>query len=364
LAELRPDGSVDTDFGDEGVLEIEYADVAVDRRGRILLTSSRRISDDSSDLTVTRLLPTGNLDTSFGTGGTATVDLGGRMDGGSAVYVQPDGRILVGGFTANVEDRGRSDGFAVIVRLLADGTLDRSFRRGGRGTLGRHAPLVEEGIVLDFAKGPRGSTYAALGDEGQMEIVRLRPNGKLDSSFGDRGGVTVGGFNAIPGTEFFAPISKIGVLPNGRLIVAGTVSGNGVSYAPAVLRYRQNGLLDRGFGNGGWKIARFKGETFAQSFALQRSGRVIVASSTHPNAGNSSYLSLDYFRPDGALDRRLGRRGHTSIGGFGHWSHAAAVVLQRPQRAVIIGSAQDETRPYGPNRIVLARVPLKAHRVR
>ena len=59
----------------------------------------------------------GGLDTSFGSGGRVVTDFG-ADDRASAVAVQADGRIVVGG--------GSGDGFA-LARYLADGSLDSGF---------------------------------------------------------------------------------------------------------------------------------------------------------------------------------------------------------------------------------------------
>jgi uncharacterized delta-60 repeat protein len=360
LVELQPDGSVDTTFGHDGVLEINYNDVAVDRQGRILLASSRKLADSSFDATVTRLLPSGLVDSSFGIDGVATLDFGRRLDFGSAVGVQPDGRILVGGFSANAESRGRSDGAPVVARLLADGRQDPSFAKGRHKVMTSYGPpLVEESGVVDFAMGPHRRILVGLGEEGQIGIARLRPNGAIDPSFGNRGAIVVGGFDPIPGWEWFDPITKLAVLPDGRIVAAGTVLGDGLDqfpYSLMVVRYRADGRPDRSFGHAGHAIARYRGDTFASAFALQRSGRVIVAATTHAKP-RGAHLSLTSFRQSGRLNRRFGHRGRLRIG-FPGPTWAEALVLQRPGRAVAIGLLEDSKPPYEPNRTVLARVPL------
>src|SRR4030095_1301139 len=65
----------------------------------------------------------GSLDSSFGTGGRVTTDIGGFSDTAYAVAVQPDGKIVAAGsanFTSTFSD------FA-LARYNNDGTLDASF---------------------------------------------------------------------------------------------------------------------------------------------------------------------------------------------------------------------------------------------
>jgi uncharacterized delta-60 repeat protein len=90
-----------------------------------------------NELSVMRLDPDGSPDGTFGDGGTANVSVTGLnsptaqpgRDGGSAVAVQADGRIVIAGATS-----GANPDFAVA-RLLADGTLDTQFTDTGALTI-------------------------------------------------------------------------------------------------------------------------------------------------------------------------------------------------------------------------------------
>ncbi|MBL7943286.1 MAG: hypothetical protein JNM00_10995, partial [Flavobacteriales bacterium] len=63
----------------------------------------------------------GSLDLSFNTDGMLTTSIG-TEDYGRAVAVQPDGKILVAGYSYD-GDRDQ----CAVVRYLADGSLDNSF---------------------------------------------------------------------------------------------------------------------------------------------------------------------------------------------------------------------------------------------
>jgi uncharacterized delta-60 repeat protein len=69
----------------------------------------------------------GELDTSFGTGGIVTTRLGLTLSQANAVVIQPDGKIVVGGFSMEV---GRDRDF-LVARYNADGSLDSTFGDGG-----------------------------------------------------------------------------------------------------------------------------------------------------------------------------------------------------------------------------------------
>src|SRR5262249_41213721 len=53
----------------------------------------------ASDFTLLRYNPDGNLDSTFGSGGQLTTDFFGNDDVARAAVIQPDGKIVVAGFT-------------------------------------------------------------------------------------------------------------------------------------------------------------------------------------------------------------------------------------------------------------------------
>lgn len=142
----------------------------------------------------------GTLDPSFGQGGLATPAIEGTSGGlgtsrASAVAVQQDGRILVGGDTSRWDKWGYSKGGPfceecpdmLVARFTPNGDLDPGFGSGGLVRLSspRGTPLhgevkevvpLADGRVLAVATTPEGATLARLGADGS-----------LDPSFGDRG---------------------------------------------------------------------------------------------------------------------------------------------------------------------------------
>jgi uncharacterized delta-60 repeat protein len=80
---------------------------------------------------VARYLPTGKLDTTFGTGGLASTGFVGG-ESGTGVALQPDGKIIWVGSQGNPSfPAGGTFSFAVA-RFNANGTLDTSFGTGGK----------------------------------------------------------------------------------------------------------------------------------------------------------------------------------------------------------------------------------------
>lgn len=134
LARFNSDGSLDLTFSGDGMLTMDFQGfvdfgqaLAVQGDGNIVLagTASNGVTNDFA---LARFTANGDLDTSFGTGGLVTTDFG-DQNVGSAIAIQPDGKILVGGW-AFVE--GTSN-FA-LARYKTDGRLDQTFGTGGKLT--------------------------------------------------------------------------------------------------------------------------------------------------------------------------------------------------------------------------------------
>ena len=101
-------------------------------------------------MVVTRLLPNGALDTTFDGDGTATIDFGSTSDIAAGVALQPDGKIVVAGYTQASED-------VAVARLNPNGSLDAGFGTAGRAT-------VDFGVAtfgLAVARAPNGRIVVA-----------------------------------------------------------------------------------------------------------------------------------------------------------------------------------------------------------
>jgi uncharacterized delta-60 repeat protein len=116
LVRFTTDGHLDSTLGSGGLLfpgGLLATSVAVQGDGRILLCR---------DATLTRYNADGTPDAGFGNGGVANFEMG----SGERLFLQPDGRIVVGGTYYNGLDLD-----IVISRYNADGILDSSFGEGG-----------------------------------------------------------------------------------------------------------------------------------------------------------------------------------------------------------------------------------------
>ncbi len=134
LARLTPDGLLDESFGDHGTKIIAMLDsneiledVVVRNDDAIFATGSIKTGETSYDTLVIGMDKNGGPLTDFGNNGRVIVDMGGSNERVVAVGLQSDHKIVVSGFAAD-----DSVWSAVAVRLLPNGQLDTSFGDNGR----------------------------------------------------------------------------------------------------------------------------------------------------------------------------------------------------------------------------------------
>jgi uncharacterized delta-60 repeat protein len=95
IVRFDPNGSLDTAFGNNGVVFAFSGDVAIQADGKIVTVGSF-----NDDFGVARYNSNGTLDTTFGGDGLVSTNLGG-LDGASAVAIQSDGKIVAAGNSSN-----------------------------------------------------------------------------------------------------------------------------------------------------------------------------------------------------------------------------------------------------------------------
>ncbi|WP_457967062.1 type I secretion target [Pseudomonas sp. R4-84] len=147
VARLNADGSLDSSFGTDGLVDTQVAGLAasvtVQADGKILLAGGGEQNGSGFDFKIIRLNQDGTLDTSFGNAGVAVIDLTGDRDMARDITVLADGKILVAGQSTYF---GNAD-FSLI-RLNPDGTLDTTF-----GALDGVLPGIDGGRGDDVLSG-------------------------------------------------------------------------------------------------------------------------------------------------------------------------------------------------------------------
>lgn len=189
LMRYRPNGALDRSFSGDGKVTIPIGSTgeatAVALQGDRILIAGWAKRSDVADIVVARFTASGAPDPTFGTGGQVVIDNGDNdMPAGLVV---DDDRIVVGGFTVV---GGGADLFAL--RLTADGAPDPTFAGGGLATIGVNRYDYGRAVAVqpDGAVVVGGFSYPSSSARTVPILARFTPAGAPDPAFGI-GGVVV-----------------------------------------------------------------------------------------------------------------------------------------------------------------------------
>ena len=254
------DGSLDTSFSIDGKVPAVFGSgthvghaVAIQSDGKIIIAGNGN-NTSGYDFAVVRYNTDGTRDTTFAGDGAVITDFGSSFDGGQAVAIQPDGKIVVAGYS-DVNSSFLVYDFA-LVRYKTDGSLDLSFGDNGKVTTNVGSG-TDSGQAITIQ--PNGKIvvagYAGNGSNDDFALVRYKTDGSLDTSFaGD--GKLVTDFGGSDDQSYAVTVQSDGKI----LLAGGSVGG---SWGFAVARYGMadtpadlidwNGNLVADFGvNGLW----------------------------------------------------------------------------------------------------------------
>jgi uncharacterized delta-60 repeat protein len=301
VVRYNADGSLDTSFGGgDGILTTEIGtgvladvahDVLVQSDGGIVVagyTASTSIPNMITDFALVRYTASGALDTTFGGDGIVTTPIGlaTSADQARSLLQQPDGRIVVVGYSGPAS--GGSTDFT-LARYNTDGTLDATFGTGGVLVHSVSVGLDQATGVVRQADGKLLVTGRGLSD---FVIARYNANGTVDTTFGTNGIVTTsvapGGGTAI----------GIALQADGKIVVNGHAQQivNG-SLDFALVRYNADGSLDPTF-RAEERVAATEGQPFAYAIPASRfvdpDGDPLVFAAAQTNGSAlPSWLSFD-----------------------------------------------------------------------
>lgn len=391
------DGSLDSTFGTAGIARTLVGlgdDMAYvlhrQSDGKLLLAGTA--SDSSDQFAIIRYSAAGVLDSSFGSAGKALFTLPGLEGSGTAMALQADGKIIIGGTASS----GSISDLALL-RLGSTGALDNSFNGNGRviTDLGQLPPISTARVVELQADGRiliAGGTLEA--DGFKMIAMRFLANGQADSSFGNQGRVIlpfgtegdlaycmavqsngrilIGGYTTQDGTTHFAlarlletgaldtdfgtggivttPIGTfesemyaLALQSDGKIVAVG-YAWNSLSVPNrdfAIVRYLENGSLDTSFGTASSGIliqatTTTASEDFATGVVIQSNGRILVGGTRYPATGSSSFAIMR-LTTAGALDTTFGTGGRQTTTHGANSLQAQTLLLQSDGKPILAG---------------------------
>jgi uncharacterized delta-60 repeat protein len=341
VARYTASGQLDTTFGTGGCAYVQLPDggtgnmtaraIAVQADGKIVALITPANHPNWSNLYVARFNADGTPDPTFGSGGVATIFPGNTI-AATSLAIQSDGKLVVSGSLPG--------GGGVLIRLTATGALDTNFG-GGQGYIKANVglftafdavALTDDGHILAL-----GST--STGTDSYITLARFTASGELDTTFGGNG--TGYAITSIPTSDTDG--WGIAIQPDGKIVASAYVSDSNSFFGAAVLRYTPSGTLDGTFGAGG--IVELTSLDVFSAPVLQSDGKIVIAG--WHDTGNVNHGFVDRLNPDGSLDTTFGGTGQVviALGPTSDYNSFSAVALQPDGRIVAVGVAGDAANP-------------------
>ena len=235
IARFNADGTQDTAFNPNPNAMVNV--IVIQPDGRILIGGSFNTIQPGAGTNTSynryymaRLNTDGTLDTSFNPNGTGGV---------SAIVLQADGKIVVGGSFTSFQPNGVGSNITrnYIARLNSDGTLDSGYDPEANGAVSALA-LQSDGRVVAGGSFTTFEPNGATATTTRSYIARLNTDGTID---------------AVYDPEANGAVSALAVQSDGRMIIAGSFSTfepNGASVTTAhnyLARLNTDGTLDTTF---------------------------------------------------------------------------------------------------------------------
>ncbi|HNP37020.1 MAG TPA: delta-60 repeat domain-containing protein [Woeseiaceae bacterium] len=221
-------GALDAGFGNGGIATINIAgrtDIAyaavLQIDGKLVMTGRvANTGGDDPDIGLVRFDTNGIPDATFGTGGIVRVTTP-DWDEASDIVVQPDGSIVVSGFTIV-----GSSAMLTVARFDSAGASDAGFGTGGF----LRDPVMERGRSLALQGDGQIVVAGSVGEyPGDMAVARLNAIGALDTGFGESGLLRFDFFGGSDGAN------AVVIQADGK-IVAGGYAVNGTQMSLALIR--------------------------------------------------------------------------------------------------------------------------------
>ncbi|MFN0139789.1 MAG: cohesin domain-containing protein [Pyrinomonadaceae bacterium] len=282
IARYDTNGTLDTTFDTDGIVITAVTsgndmatDIALQTDGKIVIAGETE-NGANTDFFVARYESNGALDNTFGTNGRTIADFATSEDGATSLVIQPNGKIVVGGYTGNL----LNPDFA-LARFNSDGSLDPSFGSGGKTVTDfvgnadfiNDIALRGDGMIIAV-----GHSYNST--DSDLAVARYLADGSLDATFGTGGKV----MTPIGASDDFGIATAI--QPDNKIVVAGA-SFNGSNYDFAVARYLSDAATVSGSVTYGNAIPA--GTRFVSNVLMSGAGSVPVSVVTGAGATAGQY---------------------------------------------------------------------------
>lgn len=255
--------------------------VLIQSNGDIVLVGSIATGTSSFDIALTRLLPDGTLDTSFGSGGSTYVSVPALpVAGVSAAALDPTDGIYVTGYQG------------YLAHFTSSGALDTAFASSGFYFMPTSGTYHPEDIAVDRSGMP---VIVGSNTSNQLFVIRLTTSAQLDPAF--NGGQpfikTIGTGSGPIDSAWSVTFDSVGRIYLGA--EAGTGGTTTQTEYPAMVRLTANGQIDTACNGSG--VVLFTGfSSFSltpMSILFRDTHHVILTGSVANGAGQLFAFDFD-----------------------------------------------------------------------
>ncbi len=270
IARLNSEGSLDFGFnpgiGVSGGPNQTVNSISLQPDGKVLIGGEFTNYNGASRNRIARLNQDGSLDASFNPGN-------GANDLVNSFALQPDGKVLIGGFFTSYNGISRN----YITRLNANGSLDATFNPGtGTNNLVYAIALQPDSKVLI------GGLFTTYNGASRNRVARLNADGGLDTTFN-------------PGIGANDRVLSLALQSDGKVLIGGFFTSYNGTPRNYIARLNSDGRLDSTFNSGTGANER------VLTLALQPNGKVLIGG-WFTNYNGASRNRIARLNGDGSLD--------------------------------------------------------------
>lgn len=308
LTRFNADGSLDTPFGVNGSVIVDYLGWDVALAGVVVLSDGRvAVTGNASNFDYTVAFAglyssNGAADPTFGPDGISAMPFSVNTEGREIVEVD-DGSLMMAGFYYDPNGSGVYDFMAAKYQL--DGNLDPGFGVGGTAIFDNSNEwdqLTSMALQADGSVLVGGTTDLFAGVQRSI-IVRFTPTGTIDATFNSG----LGQWSASDTSS----VTDIEVLSDGSFLAVTSVRQAMAKNALRVYKFNSDGTADTGFGTDGSTLFVDPGDQchWPGTMSTDQQGNILVSGATDIGCTGEATLTLFALEPSGMPDPFFGTSG-------------------------------------------------------
>ena len=308
VVRLLASGSVDTTFGESGrsqMFELVQASMQVQAGGKILVAGYVP-GNTLPEIFITRLTTAGLVDKSFGVNGSKKIGSfpGKMLSSSSRLLLRYDetNEVIYLGFQSRTTLQPSTDhNIFTFMSMTQDGEINYNWARNGSCEIApmtgiasnNGSILLDMKVLLDGSLIAVGSSFSDNGQDKQITLIKLSPNGWLDNGFDGPSGNSNGLVKVNFATETDVYMSAIRPLGDHSFYLAGfagTPYSGGAYYG--IAKFNADGTPDLSFSSDGFALTQLPTDSntsFVSAIEILQNGNVVFPVDVNEGTGYATF---------------------------------------------------------------------------